>query len=67
MVNTSLFELGGIFVISSAWARNSVVDTGSSGGGNALLIILVSFILLGFGYAMYKKWRRGKQGGDGDI
>lgn len=54
-------------MISSAWARNSVVDTGSPGGGNALLIILASFVLLGFGYAAYKRWRRRKQGDDGDV
>jgi len=44
-----------------------VVDTGSSGGGNALLIILASFVLLGFGYALYKRWRRRKHGDDGDV
>ena len=54
-------------MISSAWARNSVVDTGSPGGGNALLIILASFVLLGFGYAAYKKWRRRTQGDDGNV
>ena len=54
-------------MILSAWARNSVVDTGSSGGGNALLIILASFVLLGFGYAAYKRWRRPTQGDDGDV
>jgi hypothetical protein len=54
-------------VISSAWARNSVVDTGSSGGGDALLIILASFVLLGFGYAAYKRWRRRTPGRDGDA
>ncbi len=54
-------------MISSAWARNSVVDTGSSGGGYALLIILASFVLLGFGYAMYKRWRRRMEGEDGDA
>ena len=51
-------------MISSAWARNSVVDTGSSGGGDALLIILASFVLLGFGYSLYKRWRRRSQGDD---
>jgi hypothetical protein len=54
-------------VISSAWARNSVVDTGSPGGGHALLIILGSFILLGFGYSLYKRWRRRTESDDGDI
>ena len=54
-------------MISSAWARNSVVDTGSSGGGNALLIILGSFVLLGFGYALYKRWRRRKEEDEGDV
>jgi hypothetical protein len=54
-------------LISSAWARNSVVDTGSSGGGYALLIILASFVLLGFGYAMYKRWRRRTEGDDADV
>ena len=54
-------------MISSAWARNSVVDTGSSGGGNALLIILASFVLLGFGYAAYKRWRRRTQADEGAI
>ena len=42
---------------------NSVVDTGSPGGGYALLIILGSFILLGFGYAFYKRWRRRVEAG----
>ncbi len=54
-------------VISSAWARNSVVDTGSAGGGHALLIILASFVLLGFGYALYKRWRRRSEDAHGDI
>ena len=54
-------------MISSAWSRNSVVDTGSPGGGNALLIILASFVLLGFGYAAYKRWRRRTQGNGGDV
>jgi len=67
MVNTHRSIVGGTVLISSAWARNSVVDTGSSGGGHALLIILGSFILLGFGYALYKRWRRRTQDEVGDI
>jgi len=54
-------------VISNAWATNSVLTTGSSGGGNALLIILGSFVLLGFGYALYKRWRRRKEEDEGDV
>ena len=67
VVNTHRSIVGGAIVISSAWARNSVVDTGSSGGGYALLIILGSFILLGFGCALYKRWRRRTQDEVGDI
>ncbi len=44
-------------LISRALAGHGVVDTGSSGGGDALLIILgvgILFILLYFGR---KRWR----------
>lgn len=54
-------------MISSAWARNSVVDTGSSGGGNALLIMLAAGITFGFAYAAYKRWRRRNEDSDYDV
>lgn len=54
-------------MISNAWAKNSIVDTGSSGGGYALLIILASFVVLGFCYAAYKRWRRRTDGEDVDV
>ena len=44
-------------LVSRALAGHGVVDTGSSGGGNALLIILgvgILFILL---YLGRKRWR----------
>lgn len=54
-------------MISNAWAMNSVLDTGSSGGGHALLIILGSFIILGFGYSLYKRWCRRREDAEGDV
>lgn len=45
-------------LISSAWAAHGVVGTGSSAGGNALLIILGVGIALGLLYKARKKWRR---------
>lgn len=54
-------------MISSAWATNGVAVSGSSGGGNALLVILAAFTLLGFGYALYKRWRRRKEDAEGDV
>lgn len=44
-------------LISRALAGHGVVSTGSSGGGNALLIILAVFIGLGLVYMGQKKWR----------
>jgi hypothetical protein len=54
-------ELG---LISSALARNTVLESGSSGGGYALLIILASGIAFGFSFAGYKKWRRRNEDAD---
>ncbi len=45
-------------LVSRALAGHGVVDTGSSGGGNALLIILGIGIALGLAYMGWKKWRR---------
>ncbi len=45
-------------LISPALAAHGVTDTGSSGGGNALLIILGVAIFLGLVYLGQKKWRR---------
>ena len=47
-------------LISRAFAGHGVVDTGSAGGGNALLIILGVAILLGLVYMGRKRWRRRK-------
>jgi hypothetical protein len=46
-------------LISRAMAAHpNTADTGSSGGANALLIILGVFILLGFVYYLQKRLRR---------
>lgn len=45
-------------LISEAWAGHGVTNTGSSGGANALLIILGIFIFLGFVYFLQKRLRR---------
>lgn len=53
-------------LISNAWAGHGVVGTGSSGGGNALLIIIAVGITLGLLYRVQKKWRtrRARRNGD---
>jgi len=51
-------------LISHALAGHGVTDTGSAGGGNALLIILAVAVVLGFLYVGQKKWRRRKRGPD---
>ena len=53
-------------LISSALAGHGVVSTGSSGGGNALLIILAVFIVLGLVYVGHTKWRKRMLGRDGN-
>ena len=52
-------------LISHALAGHGVVGTGSSGGGNALLIILAIAVVLGLFFMGRKKWRGRKQGRDG--
>jgi len=54
-------------LVSRAEAAHGVVDTGSSGGGNALLIILGVAIAFGLGFSIYKRWRNRTQNGDGDA
>ncbi|MGE0652868.1 MAG: hypothetical protein AB7P12_14145 [Alphaproteobacteria bacterium] len=54
-------------LVSRAEAAHGVVDTGSSGGGNALLIILGIAIAFGVGFSIYKRWRNRTQNGDGDA
>jgi hypothetical protein len=54
-------------LVSRAAAAHGVVDTGSSGGGNALLIILGVAIAFGVGFSIYKRWRNRTQNGDGDA
>lgn len=44
-------------LISRALAGHGVVDTGSSGGGNALLIILGVGLVFGLVYMGRKRWR----------
>ncbi len=44
-------------LISSALAGHGVTDTGSSGGGNALLIILGVIVVLGLARLVRKKFR----------
>jgi hypothetical protein len=58
-------EIG--MLVSRAEAAHGVVDTGSSGGGNALLIILGVAIAFGVGFSIYKRWRNRTQNGDGDA
>ena len=45
-------------MISEAFAGHGVVSTGSSGGGDALLIILGVAVAAGFLYALQKRLRR---------
>ena len=52
-------------LISRALAHGAV-GTGSSGGGNALLIILAVAIVLGLVYGGQKKWRKRMLMRDGD-
>jgi hypothetical protein len=54
-------------LVSRAEAAHGVVDTGSSGGGDALLIILGVAIAFGLGFSIYKRWRNRTQDGDGDA
>ncbi|MQA65107.1 MAG: hypothetical protein GEU76_04275 [Alphaproteobacteria bacterium] len=54
-------------LVSRADAAHGVVDTGSSGGGNALLIMLGVAIAFGVGFSIYKRWRNRTQDGNGDA
>ena len=54
-------------LVSRAQAAHGVVDTGSSGGGNALLIILGVAIAFGVCFSIYKRWRNRSQNGNGDA
>jgi hypothetical protein len=45
-------------LISQAFAGHFTPDTGNSGGGNTLLIILGAGILLGILYSVQKRLRR---------
>ena len=54
-------------LISHALAGHGVVSTGSSGGGNALLIILAVAVVLGLLYIGLKKWRGRKQWPNGSV
>lgn len=45
-------------MFSRALAGHGVVDTGSSGGGNAVLIILGVGIVIGLFYMGRKRWQR---------
>lgn len=50
-------------MITRALAGHGVVDTGSEGGGNALLIILgvgILFLLLYFGRKKLRGWKAGR-------
>ncbi len=53
-------------VIARALAHGSLANE-SSGGGNALLIILAVAVLLGLAYLAYKKWRRRTPNRDSGI
>ncbi len=53
-------------LVSRALAGHGVVDTGSSGGGNALLIILGVGILIGLLYVGWKRLKRPKARRDDD-
>jgi hypothetical protein len=50
-------------LVSRAFAGHGVVDTGSAGGGNTLLVILGVGILFGLVYMGRKRWRRRKAAG----
>ena len=50
-------------LVSQAWAGHGVVDTGSSGGGNTLLVILGVGILFVLFHTARKRWRRRKTSG----
>ncbi len=45
-------------LISQAWAGHFTPDTGNTGGGDALLIILAAGIVLGLLYSGQKRLRR---------
>ncbi|MDX1483649.1 MAG: hypothetical protein R3229_04130 [Alphaproteobacteria bacterium] len=51
-------------LFSRALAAHGVVDTGSSGGANALLIILGIAIVLGAVYVLQKRLRNRRAGRD---
>jgi len=51
-------------LISPALAAHGVVDTGSSGGGTALLVILAVIVGVALIYIAQKKWRRRLQARD---
>ena len=53
-------------LIARALAGHGVTGTGSSGGGNALLIILAVAIVLGLVYVGHKRWRRRMLRGGGN-
>jgi hypothetical protein len=53
-------------LISRALAGHGVTDTGSSGGGDALLIILGVGITFAIVYTFFKRWRKRKAMRDGD-
>lgn len=52
-------------LISQAWAGHFTPDTGNTGGGDALLIILAAGIVLGLLYAGQKRLRRRLQAREG--
>jgi len=54
-------------IISRAFAAHGITDTGSSGGGNALLIILAVAITFVIGYVAFKKLQNRKQNREKDI
>lgn len=45
-------------LISRALAGHFTPDTGNTGGGDTLLIILGAGLVLGLLYVAHKKWRR---------
>ena len=50
-------------LVSRALAAHGIVDTGSSGGGDTLLIMLGVAILFGVLYAVRKRMRRNREAG----
>jgi len=53
-------------LISRAWAGHFTPDTGNTGGGDALLIILGAGLVLGLLYVAQKKWRQRMLARQGD-